>query len=54
MAGRIKVLVAERKQNKSKLQDLENQAKILAEKLVQADKKSSVTANVGKKRINEL
>ena len=51
MAGRIKVLVAERKQNKSKLQELESQAKILAERLVQADKKSSVTASVGRKKI---
>ena len=54
LSGRIKMLVADRRQNKLKLQDLESKTKDLNERLFQADRKSSITATLGNKKIQDL
>ena len=54
MSEKIKLLVADRRQNKLKLQDLESQTKDLNDRLFQADRKSSITVTLGNKKIQEL
>ena len=54
MAERVRTLIGERKQNKLKVSDLESQITDLQERLHKADKKSSVTATVGQRKINTL
>lgn len=54
LGNRIKTLVAERKQNKIKLEDLESQTRDLNDRLFQAERKSNLTATLGNRRIQEL
>lgn len=54
MAGRVKVLVGERKHNKTKITDLEAEVQHLNDRLYQAERKTAVTATVGKRETNGL
>ena len=54
LGNQIKMLVAERKQNKIKLEDLESQMRDLKDRLFQAERKNNLTANLGNKKISEL
>ena len=49
MQDRVRVLVDERKQNKSKINELEGLITDLNDRLFLAERKSAVTANIGKR-----
>ena len=49
MQNRVGVLVDERKQNKFKISELEGLISDLNDRLFLAEKKSTVTANIGKR-----
>ena len=49
-ADKVRVLVDERKKNKSKISDLEEQVKTLNDRLYLAAKKTAVTAVVSKRQ----
>ena len=49
MQNRVRVLVDERKQNKSKISELEGLISDLNDRLFLAERKSAVTANIGKR-----
>ena len=49
MQNRVRVLVDERKQNKLKISELEGLIDDLNDRLFLAEKKSTVTANIGKR-----
>ena len=54
MPDRVKVLVNERKQNKMRISDLQGLVEDLQTRLFQAERKTSVTVNVGKRQVNDL
>ena len=54
MQDRVKTLVGERRQNKTRINELESMIHNLNDRLFLADRKTSVTANVGKRVVSEL
>ena len=51
LSERVKTLISDRRQNKIKLQDLEQETKDLNDRLFLAERKSNLTATLGNRKI---